>query len=129
MYLGRVCLILTLFINAGINAFPLKLMIAKAIKWEIESWRNVVLSMVFTLIPVIISSNFTQVTDYVTLAGSFTGCLICFTFPGLIGIKIRYFKNTLKHNLLIGWTVVITILCLISTYYALLNFIEKKPDK
>lgn len=125
MMIGRAFLILALFVNAAVNAFPLKTMIARAIDWKMESWRNFLLSFLFTLLPVVIASFCTSITDYVSITGSFTGSLICFFYPGIIGIKIRYFKNNFMHKLLYLWVIVMFIVTLICTYFAFMKFITK----
>jgi len=40
MGIGRMFFILTLMINAGVNAFPLKTMVAHAINWELKGIKN-----------------------------------------------------------------------------------------
>lgn len=124
MMVGRGFLILALFVNAAVNAFPLKIMIARAINWEMVGFRNFVLSLVFTLIPVVISSFCTSITDYVAITGSFTGSLICFTYPGIIGIKIRYFKNGFLHRMLYLWVFVMFVSTVICTYFAFMKFLD-----
>ena len=126
MEYGRMFLIISLLVNAGINAFPLKIMLAHAIDWEMKGWRNLLLSFIFTIVPVVISSAFTGITDYVSFTGSFTGSLLCFTFNGILAIKIGYFKNKIMKVLMYVWTIVITVLCMICTGYAGIKVFAKK---
>ncbi len=63
MSIGRMFLILLLFVNAGINAFPLKIMIAHGLDWELKGIRNIGLSLTMTFIPVIIASLFVKISD------------------------------------------------------------------
>ena len=127
MNFGKFILILTLFVNLAINTFPIKTMIGNLLKWEISSWRNVVLSLLCSGIPVILACIFQNISDYVRISGCLTGSIIIFIIPGAIAIKRRYCKSTYGHVLIWIWTLscafFITVLC---TYYTTVLILNEK---
>lgn len=121
MEIGRGALIISLFFNGGINAIPLKLMIGHSLKWDLESNKNYLLSFLFVIFPVLLASMNDSISDYVSITGCFMGSLLCFTFPYIMALKIKYFKNHIMEKILIVWTVFLTILCLFCTYFTALR--------
>lgn len=52
--------------------------------------------------------------------------LICFVYPGMLALKIRYFKKPYKRMFLYLWTIITFLLTMICTYYTFLTFIDDK---
>ena len=117
MTFGKFILIFVLFINLALNTFPLKTMMATALKWEINSWQNLVLSLTNSLLPVVFALIFTNISDYVRISGCLSGTIIIFIIPGVIGIKNRYCKGKIGHFLIWTWTLLMCLLSVLCTFY------------
>lgn len=117
MTIGKFVLIFVLFINLAINTFPLKTMMAVALKWEISSWRNIVLSLTNSAAPVLFALVFTNISDYVRISGCLSGTIIIFIIPGVIAIKNRYCKSSIGHFIIWAWTLIMCFLSILCTYF------------
>ena len=64
MIIMRFLLLLSVVVSAGLNMFPIKEFILgdkiKTIKW----WKNLLLSFILVLIPTVLASQFTSITNY-----------------------------------------------------------------
>lgn len=98
-------------------------MVAESLTWKLDEGRNnLYLTLVFTIFPAIISSLFVSISNYVSFAGCFSGSVICFLFPGLLAIKINYFKDrTNIFKVFLGIFMGIMMIC---TVFAFKKFLD-----
>ena len=89
-----------------------------------EGSNNLKITLFFTIIPAILSSLFVSISDYVSFAGCFSGAIICFLFPGLLAIKIKYFNN--YTNIFKVILTLFMILMMFCTVFAFLKFLDQK---
>ena len=125
MLVGRTLLIVALLVNGGINTFPLKMLVVDLMNIKLTFWKNFILSFVLCILPIAIASLFTSVSKYASITGCFTGMLICFVYPGMLALRIRYFKKPYKRFFLYVWTITTLSLTGICTYFTVLNFFNK----
>ena len=123
MLIGRTFLIVALLVNGGINMFPLKMLMVDLFNIDLSFWKNFILSFILCIVPIIISSLFTSVSKYASITGCFAGMLICFVYPGMLALRIGYFKKPHKRFFLYLWTILTLALTLICTYFTFLNFL------
>lgn len=126
MQIARVLLIVALFVNASINAFPLKKMAIHtfSLDEDLKLSHNILICLFFAFIPSIIASFFTSIQSYVSITGCFSGMFIVFIFPCLLGIKIQYFKKKVFHYSLYVYLVLLLLLTIFCTYFTTLKFIN-----
>lgn len=122
MLIGRTFLIIALLVNGGINTFPLKMLMVDLFDIELTFWKNMILSLILCVVPITISSLFTSVSKYASITGCFAGMLICFVYPGMLALRIGYFKKFYKRMFLYTWTILTLALTIICTYFTVLNF-------
>lgn len=122
MTIFRALLVVSLFIGYALNVSPLKLMTFDVLGIGFNNRNNLLVSLFYTIAPVFTAAFFTEITKYANLAGCFTAILIAFVVPGLLGVKIEYFKQNWQKLALIYWILLMTLLALIGTYIAVKNF-------
>lgn len=121
----RVALIMCLFVNGGINAFPLKKMIGDYLGWqELTTMKNLSLCFFLIFLPTAVASFFTTIETYVSITGCFTGTLLVIFFPAIMGVKIRYFKRGFWKYFLYFYIGIIVALTIVCTYFTFLKFIH-----
>ena len=125
MIIGRSLLIVSLATGAGINAYPLKMMLLQVMKLENCFKVNIAMSVAIVMVCTLVASLFSSVTNYVAFAGSFCATLMVFTYPCLIGLKTRYCAKWHTKAMLVGFMVAMTALGLASSYVSLLEFFDK----
>ena len=86
MIVLRTLLLVGVILCAALNVFPIKAIVDENCK-EWSTCKNLSVSFLLTLIPVLGASLFDNVTQYLTIAGTLGGTLISFTFPGIVAIK------------------------------------------
>lgn len=126
MIIGRCLIIVSLCVGCGINAYPLKVMLRQALSLENSFKTNLIMSITLVAACTIIVSLFTEVTDYVSFAGSFCATIMVFVYPSIIALKTGYCTKTWSKLLLIGFVTLLTGLGMASTYVSLTNFFKKK---
>jgi amino acid permease len=126
MKIGRTLLILSLCVGFGLTVYPLKIMCFELFKVPRNNISNFILAVIFTMTPVVIGSNFTGVTTYVAIAGSFSATLIAFTFPTMCGLKSGYTKSLIGKICIIIWITTLTLMGFYGSYLAFLDFKNHK---
>lgn len=92
MKIIRSCLLVGIILCAGLNIYPIKAIVDENHLTNSRE-RNLLISLVLTLIPVIAASLFNNITNYMTLGGSFGVLMMNFVFPGIIVLKENIFKG------------------------------------
>ena len=125
MYVGR-CLLLVSFITAGaVNGHSLKNNLFEIFNIQGRGWAYQIgmttLIIGISTITVIFS---TSITYFVSFAGSFSGTMMVFIFPGLIAYKVGYYKSKLGK----AWVIIFIALFggfgLVSSYFSFINFFK-----
>lgn len=127
MKVGRALLILELFVFGALNAFPLKVMLFKRYRVrESSRMQNIMLSLFLSLIPGIIASFFTEIEDYLSITGSFSGIVLVFLFPLIMALEIKYTKKKIYYIFL--WIYLFAILSLVasSSFFSMKKFIKEE---
>lgn len=127
MFIGRSFLIISLIIGGAINAFPLKVMIREFFGMEDGFWNNILVSFSIIAVQFGICYNFTEISSFASIAGALTVTIVAVTIPGLMGIKIRYFKSKHANRILNTFIILFTILGISGAGYEIYKQI--KGDK
>lgn len=90
MKIVRSCLLVGIILCASLNIYPIKAIVDNNHLTNSRE-KNLLISLILTLIPVLGASLFNNVTNYMTLGGSFGVLMITFVFPGLIALKENVF--------------------------------------
>lgn len=123
----RVALIVCLFVNGGINVFPLKKMVSDYIGWKnLTITQNISLSFLLVFIPTTVASFFSSIEIYVSITGCFAGTLLVIFFPALMGVKIKYFKTKFWHYFLYFYIVAVFLLTMVCSYFTIMKFVKNK---
>lgn len=86
MKINRSLLLVGIVLCAGLNIYPIKAIVDHNHLTNSRE-KNLLISLILTIIPVIAASLFNNVTNYMTLGGSFGVLMMNFVFPGLIAYK------------------------------------------
>ena len=92
MKVVRSCLLVGIILCAGLNIYPIKAIVDKNHMTNSRE-KNLLISLVLTLVPVVGASLFNNVTNYMTLGGSFGVTMMTFVFPALVAIKENVYKG------------------------------------
>lgn len=121
MQVGRCLLILSLWVNSGLMIYPLKMSIYSALKIENTMFNNAWVSFLFTIIPVIFASWFTNISTLISVAGLTSITITVFTFPGLMAFKIGYVKKGWQKFLMSLWVAGLLAMGIAGAYFVVTN--------
>lgn len=121
MIILRTFLLIGILCGASLNLHPCKSVFLGNLN-AVSQTSNLIVSILLVLVSCFVGSIFTNVSSFMTFAGIFGGTMIAFTFPGLFGIKSGYAKSRFQKICLYSFTIIMTFLGLIGTYYSLKNF-------
>lgn len=121
MLIGRSLLIFGIILGAALNLHPIKIIFFGNSK-RVSKIQNFFFSVFIVAFPVFISSIFNDVTSYMAIGGTFSGSIICFFFPGLVGLRIGYANGVLGKLYLYFFTFGLPFIGMVGTVVGILNF-------
>lgn len=125
MRVFRALLVGSLFIGYALNVFPLKTMTFDVLGIDAGPRNNFLVSLFYTLVPVLIAGFFTKITQYANLGGCFSATFIAFIIPGLLALKLDFFAARWQKFLHLLWLVGMVALAGVGTFMAIKNFESK----
>ncbi len=127
MKIARTLYIFNCLICGVLNAFPLKILVIEMITSDTKSKiANYGVSLLIIVTSSIIASLFTNIKDYMGIAGCVCCITTCFTIPGIIALRIGYAKDKFSKFLLLIFTFGSFVLCIICTIVTVISLIEEK---
>jgi amino acid permease len=118
MQAGRCLLILSLWVSSGLLMYPLKQMIYASLNIEHSDKINMLISIVFTIIPVVFASLPIKISTMISLAGFINVTFTVFIFTGFIALNSGYANSSLKKYLIITWITIMTLISFSGTILA-----------
>lgn len=126
MFIGKVMMILSLSVSIALNIYPLRIFTYELFGMNKNSnTNNFILSLIYTIVPVVIASCFKGVTSYMGLAGAIAVTLIVFTIPGLCALKLGYGEKKWIQVLIATSIGVVTGIGCIGCYLDIQEFLHK----
>ncbi len=89
MIIARSFLLVGLLLAAGFILFPIKSMICGDLS-KIDNKKNILVSAGIVILPLIIGTQFYNISNYMTIGGALGGSFLGYFYPGLVGLKSNY---------------------------------------
>jgi amino acid permease len=101
MIIGEICFIITLLAKIGVNYNALRSCILVLLSYDTSNFSKILNTMITIIVlagTTFIASIFQNISDYISLIGSFCTVLISFFIPGIVYIKgndhpLKHYKN------------------------------------
>lgn len=124
MKIGKVGLVITIYVAYLMRFIVIKTQVFSFFKMEMTTKKNVIFTLCFMFLPVVIGWSYPQVTDWFSIIGAFSMTALIITIPSTMMAKEYYLEKEFKKlTLILCWGIPNTVLGLMATVSVFLKMI------
>lgn len=120
MIISRFLTMIGILVGGALSLFPCKIIVAGT--RDMTQKKNIIITLILVCLCALFAAIFQNVTKFLSIAGNFSGTMIGFIYPGLLGLKNNYFKGRPGKIFLYCWIGVMMLYCVSSTIVGIIHF-------